>query len=307
MVLRSHCVTVGLYTIPVRILYLGLPLGAIVLRRAGHGLDTVVLGHPDAPGGRRVRGRFAAEGTLLLERPDLEDPAVVELLASRAPDVLFSFFWPRRIPGEILSLPSLGAFGTHPSLLPRWRGPDPYFWAIRMGDRETGVTLHRLDESYDTGDIIERVVVPISPDHTSWTLARALDRPALALLCRAADRLGRGERLEGEPQAESGVSYAPLPDEEELAIDWGDPASEIVRLVRAAAPEPAARARLGEHEVDVLAAHVAREPPPRALVQAEAYRSREGVVVVAGEGGVVLDRVRGENGAPADPGALLGI
>ncbi len=254
-----------------------------------------------------MRGRLAAEGTRVLERPDLKDPAVYDVIAARAPDVLLSFFWPKQIPASLLALPALGAFGTHPSLLPRWRGPDPYFWAIRMGDEETGVTLHRLEESYDTGAIVERIVVPIAEGHTSWTLARALDRPALALLCRAADRLSRGERLEGEPQPEAGVSYAPMPDEEELAIDWSEPAQDIVHLVRAAAPEPGARARLGDHEVDVLAARLARDPAPRALATAEAYRSKEGVAVVAGEGAVVLERVRDEDGEPVDPGALLGI
>ncbi len=297
----------GLYTIPVRILYLGLPLGAVVLGRAGHLPDVVALGHPDAPGARRVRRRLGAAGALVLERPDLDDPAVVDRLAARAPDVLLSFFWPRRIPERVLALPRLGAFGTHPSLLPRWRGPDPYFWAIRMGDRVTGVTLHRLEASYDTGAIVDRIVVPIDPRHTSWTLARTLDRPALSLLCRAADRLARDERLDGEPQSTTGVSYAPMPDDDELAIDWSEPAEDIARLVRAAAPEPGARARLGEREVDVLAARVAREPPPRALVKAEAYRCPEGVAVVAGEGALVLERVRDEDGDPIDPGVLLGI
>jgi methionyl-tRNA formyltransferase len=287
-----------------RILYLGLPLGAVILERAGHSLDAVVLGHPDAPGGRRMRRR--REG-LVLARPDLRDPDVQALLASRRPDVLLSFFWPRRIPAEVLALPPRGAFGTHPSLLPRHRGPDPYFWALRLGDEVTGVTLHRLEPEYDTGAIVEQVTVPVDPRHTSWTLARALDRPALALLCRCAERLARGEALEGAPQPEAGVSYAPSPDDEELAIDWSEPAEDVLRLVRAAAPEPGARARLGEHEVDVLAARRAKEAPPRALAPAEAYRSSEGVAVVTGEGAVVLERIRGEDGDPVEPGALLGI
>ncbi len=278
-----------------------------MLARAGYVPDTVALGHPDAPGGRRVRLMVHEHGTLVLPRPDLGSPEVQALLASRTPDVLLSFFWPRRIPAEVLALAPRGAFGTHPSLLPRWRGPDPYFWALRMGDVETGVTLHRLEAAYDTGAIVEQVKRPIEARHTSWTLARALDRPALALLVRCAARLECGEALEGTPQPEGGVTYAPAPDDDELAIDWEEPAEDVLRLVRAAAPEPGARARLGEHEVDVLAARLARSAPPRALAPAEAYRSEEGVAVVTGEGAIVLESVRGEDGDPVDPGELLGV
>jgi methionyl-tRNA formyltransferase len=291
----------------VRILYLGLPLGAIALRRAGHRLDTVLLGHPEAPGARYVRRRLGREGTLVLGRPSLASPEVLALLASRRCDVILSFFWPRRIPPEVLALAPRGAFGTHPSILPALRGPDPYFWALRLGYRETGVTLHRLEADYDTGAIIETRAVAITPRHDAFSLARTLDRPALTLLVEAATRLARGEALEGVPQPKEGVSYAPMPDEEELSVDWLEPAEDIVQLVRACAPEPGARARLGEHEVDILAARVAVVTAPRVLAPSEAYLSEEGVTVVAGEGAVVLEKVRGEDGDLVAPESLLAL
>ncbi len=295
-----------------RILYLGLPLGALCLAEAGYPPVAMGLGHPDAPGARRLRRRLGA-GTggamrLLLGRPDLGDPAVRRTLAACRPDALLSWFWPRRIPPDVLSMAPRGAFGVHPSLLPRWRGPDPYFWALRAGDRETGVTLHRLEADYDTGPIVAREVVPIAPDDDAYRLARRLDRPSLALLTGCARALAAGETLEGTPQIEAEATDAPMPDAEALAIDWRVPAEDVLRLVRAAAPEPGATAALGVTEVEVMGARPAAEPPPRALLPSEAWRSAEGLAVCTGDHrGVLLTRVRLPDGRAVDGEALMAL
>jgi methionyl-tRNA formyltransferase len=222
----------------VRILYLGLPLGAAVLVAAGHRPVACAIGHPDAIGIRRLRARLPRD-TPLLGRPSLDDDAVRAVLASTGYDVLLSWFWPKQIPAAI------GAFGVHPSLLPRWRGPDPYFHAIASGDRETGVTLHRLDETYDTGAIVDRRTLDIRPGDTAWTLARRLDRPSLALLVSCADRLAAGEMLEGVAQDEGAATDAPAPSEDALVLRFAEErADALERLVRAGSPEPGASAVL---------------------------------------------------------------
>ena len=216
-----------------------------------------------------------------------------------------SFFWPKRIPENVLALPRLGAFGTHPSLLPRHRGPDPYFWAIRDGDTITGVTLHRLEADYDTGAILETRTVPIRPDHDSWTLARALDRPALALLVDVVRRLANGEALVGTPQDDDDATHAPEPDDEDLSIDWHDDAGSIVRLVRAASPTPGALADVEGETVEVVRAERFEGRVPRSLEVAEAFIAEGSVVVRAGDGAVVLREARDESGAPVDLVALV--
>jgi methionyl-tRNA formyltransferase len=275
----------------VRILYLGLPLGAVVLDRAGFRPATVALGHPKSPGSRRVRRRLGARGTLVLGAPDLSDRGVVEVLAAARPDALLSWFWPRRIPAEVLALPPRGAFGVHPSLLPRHRGPDPYFWALHAGDVGTGVTLHRLEADYDVGAIVERRRVAVREDDDAWSLARRLDRPSLALLVSCARRLANGEPLLGRAQDEAMATLAPRPTPDDLAIDWRRPAHEIVALVRAAAPL-GATARMGDHDVDVIAARVYTGALPKALAVAEALAVDEGLAVRAGDGAVLVTRVR---------------
>jgi len=280
----------------VRILYLGLPLGALLLSNAGQPPTVVALGHPGAPGSRRLRRRLGAAGTLLMGRPALGDPAVRAALRAARPDLLLSWFWPRRIPREVLSLAPLGAFGVHPSLLPRWRGPDPYFWALRSGDAETGVSLHRLEPSYDTGEIIEQRVVPIEAEDDAWRLGHRLDRASLALLLSCAERVAAGETLTGAPQEEAAATWAPKPSDADLALDWKRPAPELERLVRAAAPHPGAGARIGDHEVEVVRARCTPTTLPAALEPSEGVRSDEGLVVRAGEGALLILEVRGPDG-----------
>jgi methionyl-tRNA formyltransferase len=232
----------------------------------------------------------------LLARPELEDPRVLALVRSTRPDVLLSWFWPRKIPAELLEAAPRGAFGVHPSLLPRWRGPDPYFWAIDNGDATTGVTLHRLAPEYDTGNVIAQRELAISADDSAWSLARKLDRPSLALLVDALRRLTRGETLEGAPQDETLCTLAPQPGPEHLALDWRAPVAALLRRIRALAPYPGAAASLGDTPVEVLGARSYPSQLPRALEPGDAVLADDGVVIRAADGGLLLACVRDDEG-----------
>jgi methionyl-tRNA formyltransferase len=279
----------------VRFAYFGLPLGALTLARHGLAPSVVVLGHTDAPGARRVRRQLARDA-LLLARPELDDSGVQRAIASAAGDALLSWFYPKQIPASLLRRFPRGAFGAHPSLLPRWRGPDPYFWALYQGDLETGVSLHRLEAEYDTGAVIEQEALSIESRDDGFRLAKRLDRPSLRLLLSCAQRLQAGEALAGEPQDERRVTLAPRPEPELLEIDWEAPAAEVVRLVRAAAPYPAANCELGSEVVDVLEAELYLRPLPRALQPYDAVWTPLGLVVRAGDAGVLIKRVRDDAG-----------
>jgi methionyl-tRNA formyltransferase len=255
----------------------------------------IALGHPHEKGGRRVR-RTLGRRALVLGRPELEDVATQAAIASARPDVIVSWFWPKLIPACLLALPARGAFGVHPSLLPRWRGPDPYFWALYTGDTRTGVTLHRLAPEYDTGAIIASRALAIEPSDTAWTLAKRLDRPSLALLVETVHRLSAGDLLLGEPQDEGAVTEAPAPTDELLTIDWKQSVAAVLRLVRATSPYPGALTDLGDAQVDVLWAEPSEEALPRALEPGDAVLGAHGVVVRAGDGGVLLKKVRTDDG-----------
>jgi methionyl-tRNA formyltransferase len=291
-----------LYITAMRFSYVGLPLGALALVRAGFVPRAVCVWHLDAPGMRRLR-RVLPRETLLLGRPDLRDASVQHAMLSRAPEALLSFFWPKLIPVELLEAHPRGAFGTHPSLLPRHRGPDPFFWTILEGDPVTGVTLHRLSGEYDTGAIVDVRRIDVPHEINAWGLARALDRPALELLVSAATRLSEGEALQGTPQPLVGATEAPTPRLWEQSIDWREPAERVVRRIRASAPYPGCVAQLGETTVVVARARLTSGPG--GFEPAEAFVDGSAVKVRAGDGFVELLEVRDLEERRVDPAALF--
>lgn len=280
-----------------RILYLGMPLGALMLLREGHHLVGACISRPASPGMSRLRRALAEAGAPLLGRPDLTQPSVQSLLASTEPDLIVSWFWTRRIPATLVALAPHGGINVHPSLLPRHRGPDPYFWTLYREDSETGVTVHRITDAYDQGPILLQRRVPVPPRVNSWTLARALDRPALEAVRDVVRGIAEGRFAEdGEAQDDALATEAPRPTDDDCEILWDHPASRVIARIRAASPEPGAFTGLGDGTLVVLDA----EPYPRAprgLEPGDVAWLPDGVVVACGGGeSVLLTRARSEDG-----------
>jgi methionyl-tRNA formyltransferase len=194
------------------VLYFGLPLGALALLHDGHDLGVACISRVGMPGMRRLRHEMARRGRLVLGRPDLDDPNVRDVLATVAPKLVVSWFWTRRIPWDVIRL-APKALGVHPSLLPRHRGPDPYFWALASRDADTGVTAHTLTPRYDDGAILGQRRLKIPDGINSWQLAHALDRPSIALLRETVGRYARGEVVPELAQDDERATDAPSPDE----------------------------------------------------------------------------------------------
>jgi methionyl-tRNA formyltransferase len=216
--------------------------------------------------------------------------------------LVVSWFWTTKLPASLIQMARLGGIGVHPSLLPRHRGPDPYFAAIDQGDRITGVTVHRIDEQYDTGDILASREVAIGIDWNAWQLARRLDRPSLALLREITGRLCSGETVEGKRQDEARASWAPAPSPSDCAIRWSWSTDKVLRRVHALAPLPGAFTEIHGRVVTVVGARPAQHFP-RALLPGEAAIVANTAVVRTGDGAIEL--VSGEvDGTPLDAGGL---
>ena len=276
-----------------RVAFFGLPLAAVLLARDGHDIVYAAASRR-APGLRRLTTRSAPGRTELRPRVDRSD--TLERVRAARPDLIVSWFWTTRLPESILRLaPSLG---VHPSLLPRHRGPDPCFWAIDAGDEITGVTAHRLAVEYDTGDVLARRELRVDPAWNGWLLARALDRPSLALLREVVRAHAEGNPPAAIPQDELAATAAPSPTDEDLAIVWSWPAARIERRVRAAAPWPGAWTEIGDRIVTLVRVRPTRDYP-RALESGEAALRSDGVAVVrTGDDAVELVEGRAEDERP---------
>lgn len=219
--------------------------------------------------------------------PDLERLAAN--VRARGPDLVVSWFWTRKVPAAFRTIAPLGTIGVHPSLLPRHRGPDPYFWAIDSGDAVTGVTAHVLDDEYDTGAILARRELAIAPSWNAWTLAKKLDRPSLSLLRDTVAAYARGEPPPPIAQDHTLATDAPQPDDDALELRWTDDAASIVRRVRAAAPWPGAFTEIGGSVITLSEVRAATERAEllAALTCGEAFVRPDGVAVVRAKDAVI--------------------
>lgn len=275
-----------------RIAFVGLPIAALLLRADGHEVVWAGVCRRDAIGTRRLRRLIGRANVSML--PDLE--RLAGSVAERKPDLVVSWFWTRKVPASFRAVAPLGAIGVHPSLLPRHRGPDPYFWAIDAGDAVTGVTAHELEDAYDTGAILARRELPIAPSWNAWTLAKRLDRPSLAVLRETVSAFARGTPPARIVQDESLATEAPQPTDDDLEIRWTEEAARIARRVRAASPWPGAFTEIGGVPVTLTAVRVA-STYPRALEPGEAVVRDDGIAVVrARDGAIELLRGRVDDG-----------
>ncbi len=277
-----------------KIAFFGLPVAALLLKGDGHDIVWAGICRSPAIGTRRLMRRVGAQRVRLL--PDCGSDLVYAEVRDARPDLVVSWFWTRQIPESILRLAP--AVGVHPSLLPRHRGPDPYFAAIDAGDETTGVTAHMLERDYDTGAIVAQRTLTIDPTWDSWRLARALDRPSLELLREVARAYADGQPPVSSPQDERMATEAPGPIDEQLALKWSWPAVRVERRVRAAAPWPGAWTEIGDTMVTLVRVRSTRDFP-RALGPGEAAVRPDGVAVVrASDDAVELLAGRGENEEP---------
>ena len=143
------------------------------------------------------------------------------------------------LPKAALDVFPVGAFNIHASLLPRWRGAAPINRAIMEGDRETGVSIMKMNEDLDTGDVAMAERVAIGPDMTAGELHDALAPLGADLMLRALAALERGS-LTLTPQSANGVTYAAKLANTETRIDWTKPARAVHNHIRGLSPFPGA-------------------------------------------------------------------
>jgi methionyl-tRNA formyltransferase len=272
----------------VRILFFGLPIGALALQHAGHTITRAVICRRECLGLRRIRRVLGTRRVLV--KPHLNEARLLDF-AKDEPELVVSWFWTEKLPREVITLAPLGSLGVHPSLLPRHRGPDPYYWTILRGDPIAGVTAHMLETEYDTGAILGRRELAVDPAWNAWTLAKKLDRPSLQLLCEVVEAR---RTLVPEPQNDALHTLAPAPTEDTLELNVHESAEEVLRQIRAAAPFPGAYFYVGDRAMAVLEARSTNKFPA-ALAPGECAL-HEGVNVLrCGTGALALCLVRDES------------
>ncbi len=286
-----------------RVAFFGLPLAALLLLRDGHEIVYAGVCRKAALGTRRLWRALPGRVEIV---PNLDTAKTQARIRDAGAELCVSWYWTKKIPRALRDSFPLGTVGVHPSLLPRHRGSDPFFWAIDSGDTETGVTAHRLADEYDTGAMVGKRVLYIEPWWSAWTLAKKLDRPSLALLRDVTAAFARGCPPREEPQDERHATLANAPEEDDLELDWTWTAERIVRRVRAASPWPGVFTFIGDRAVTITRAAVTTKIP-KVLLPGEATVLADGTAAVrAGDSGVQLLAGRVEPVEDGDEEVLLG-
>ncbi len=250
-----------------------------------------VVTPPDRPKGRgRTTApppvKIAAEelGLDVIQTQSVKDEAFLQTFRSLAPEMVIVASFGQILPESILHDPPGGCLNIHPSLLPRYRGAAPLNWSIINGETTTGVTIMKMDEGIDSGDILLQQETPLGADETFGALHDRLARMGAELLLKTLTSLQKGE-LQPRPQNHALATYAPPLGKEIGLIHWADDCLKIVRLVRGLAPSPGAYTFLRRKKLKVFFAAAeagATAESPGTVVQRE-----DGALCIAAAGGVV--------------------
>ncbi|WP_127584323.1 methionyl-tRNA formyltransferase [Paenibacillus koleovorans] len=231
------------------IVFMGTPDFAVpslqTLLREGYNVVGVVT-QPDRPKGRKrelaptpVKAEALQHGIPVLQPLKLRTPAAVAELAALQPDLIVTAAYGQILPKSVLALPRHGCINVHASLLPKYRGGAPIHHAVMNGETVTGVTIMYMAEGLDTGDMISRVELPITPDDTTGSLFEKLSLEGAELLKRTLPALLAGE-LQAEPQRNEDATYASNISREDEQIRWERPALELFNQIRGLNPFPGA-------------------------------------------------------------------
>jgi methionyl-tRNA formyltransferase len=203
------------------------------------------------------------------------------------------------LPKPILDAPKHGCLNVHASLLPRWRGAAPIQRAIMAGDDKTGVCIMRMDEGLDTGPVLLRDSLPITPETTAGTLHDQLAELGARQMVMALGLLTLNNAAIAMKQPDDGATYAKKIEREESHIDWTKSAIELERLIRAMAPQPGAWfEHAGERFKILKAAIVDRNGPPGQALDDE-------LCIGTGEGALRIQTIQRQGKAPMEADAFL--
>ena len=183
------------------------------------------------------------------------EPDAKAQILSWQPDVIVVAAFGQILRKDVLTLATHGCLNVHASLLPRWRGVSPIQSAILHGDQETGVTIMKMDEGIDTGDIISQRTIPITPEDTGGSIFEKLAQLGGELMITTLMGYLRGE-YQPQPQGESPTPYAPMLQKSDGHLDFNQSAQFLARQIQAFNPWPGTFTHWNGAPLKIHKAHV---------------------------------------------------
>lgn len=263
-----------------KVLFVGIPDMAYVcldgLIMAGVNIVGVVGPKKNHPTYLGFKNFVIQRNLNFIECEKLDDVFFIQKIKALNADIAVVCSFNYKIPKIMLESVKGGFINVHPSLLPKYRGPNPYSVVILNGESETGVTLHFMDENFDTGDIIAQKKLTIDKTETMGTLFNRLNILAFDMLFETLKKY-ETDKLSCEKQPDGDFEMGKLLSEDALFINFEKSAKEIESLIRALNPFVLARTNFRGTLVKILSAEVINETlpanyPTGTIVRIERYK-----------------------------------
>ncbi len=267
-----------------RIIFMGTPDFAVgtleALVNAGHEVVLAVT-QPDKPQGRKqiliappVKQTAEKLGIPVYQPKRVREPEALALLRSYEPELIVVAAFGQILPKELLDMPQYGCINVHASLLPKYRGAAPIQWAILNGDAVTGVTIMRMDVGLDTGDMIAKAEVAITPQDTGGSLFDRLAETGAKLCVETIPSIVDGTAVY-TPQDEQAATKVGQISKKDGLIDFTRSAAAIECQIRGLNPWPSAYTSLAGKTLKIWSAQVSdrqTEAQPGTVVLVEKDR-----------------------------------
>lgn len=249
----------------------------------------LAVSKPDKPKGRHLHleptqvSSFAHSSKIPLIRPKfLKDEAIKQDLKGEEADLFIVADYGEIIPESVFKIPKVFSICVHPSLLPLYRGASPIETALRDGRDETGVTIFKINQQVDTGDIILQKKVPIAYEDDFFSLRKKLAKEGVSLLVEAIKKIMANDYTL-IPQDDSKASSTHKLTKEGGLISWDSPAEQIRNLIRATLGWPSAYTYYKGQMIKVLAGEVIEE----------SFEASPGMVLSTGKEGISVATAKG--------------
>ncbi|HOE63389.1 MAG TPA: methionyl-tRNA formyltransferase [Candidatus Sumerlaeota bacterium] len=282
-----------------RVVFAGTPAFAVPalcrLLESSHEVAAVVT-QPDRPSGRGLKEAaspikvLAQQNNIPIFQPaKLKTPPFVDILRPYKPDVIVVVAYGKILPKEMLELPRYGCINIHASLLPKYRGAAPINWAIMNCETETGVTIMKLDEGMDTGDILLSESIPILEDDDALSVGNMLSVLGAELLMRVLDDLEKSGELKGTPQDHTQATYAPCIVKEDCRIKWDEGFERVLCHIMGLSPVPGAFTMLGDKRINIIQAEpfFGEKEEHQTLLNLKGFQPGSVIKILRGKGPVV--------------------
>ncbi len=265
-----------------------------------HYTVVAVITAPDKPKGRGQKltyspvKEFAMRHAIpVLQPTNLKAPEFLEELRTYQANLQIVVAF-RMLPEVVWSMPALGTFNLHGSLLPQYRGAAPIHWAVINGETETGVTTFFLKHEIDTGSIIDQEREPIYPNDTTGDVYNRLMIKGAALVLKTVQAIEKGTHEAHPQQTPSTLKHAPKLFKETCEIDWNQ-ASEVIRnFVRGLNPSPTAWCSLNNKNYKIATVSVVNHTTEQ-LTPGTLYSDNKNYLYVkTADGWVSIDKLQPE-------------